>query len=108
MVRRIAVPEDRRGSSARRNPPRPRVRQCVEKLIDDFRRGVLRPLQGRRVGVRNGKRMERRVHIAWIEGQERNAVRLRLLGPDCRQVAERRLARPVSAPPGIGIDRRVA
>ena len=74
--------------------------QCGKHRLDDFRGGVLRAPQGRRVGVGNGQRVQRRVHVARIERQKAHAVGLCLLGPDCRQVAERRLARAIGAPPG--------
>ena len=54
----------------------------------------------RRIGVGHRQRVQRRVHVAGVDREETDAVGLCLLGPDCRQVVERRLAGAVGAPAG--------
>ena len=74
----------------------------------DLRRGLLRPAEARAIGVGKRLRVQRRVHIARIDREETDALVACLLRPDRAQMAKRRLACAVRAPPGIGVHRRVA
>jgi hypothetical protein len=85
-----------------------RLRALAVDPRDDLARRVGRALQRRRVGVGHGERVQRRVHVARIDGDDGDAVRPELLVPDPAQVRERRLARTVRAPAGVRRDRGVA
>ena len=84
---------------ARAAPPQSRQRSRARQLG---------PLEGRRIGIRNGQRVQRRVHVARIERQEANPFGRELLVPDAAHVAERGFARAVRAPLRIRVDRGVA
>src|SRR5262249_46090893 len=43
-------------------------------------------------------------HVAGIDGEENDAIGPNFFGPDCRQVAQRRLAGAIGAPSRIGVD----
>ena len=84
------------------------ARALAIDAIDDLARRVARPLQRRRVGVGHGGGMQRRVHVAGIDGDDGDAVRRELFVPDPAHVRERRLARAVGAPAGVGVHGGVA
>src|SRR5262249_41373235 len=77
-------------------------------VVDDFAGRATRLLECASVCIRNGERMQGRIHVAGIDRLKSNAVWLELLVPDPTQVEEGGLARTVRAPTRICGHRGVA
>ena len=58
-------------------------RQGRRNRVRELARGRLGPLERRRVGIGHGQRVQRRVHVARIERQERERLRPRAPRPRC-------------------------
>ena len=87
---------------------RPSRRASRSIRADDLARRVARPLQRRRVGVGHGERVQRRVHVARVDGEEAHAVRPRAPRPRSRlRWRSAALLAPYAPQPGR-VDRRVA
>ena len=76
--------------------------------IEDIRRGCLRALQARSIGIRNRQGVQRRIHVARIDREDPHTIRPGLFAPDGREVAQGRLAGPIGAPARISIEGCIA
>ena len=66
----VARPLDRRGRRPSCAPPA-RLQDAAAMRASDLARRIARPLQRGRIGVGHGERMQRRVHVARVDGDDR-------------------------------------